>query len=338
MSTANSSSQIGYVQVETTYGEIPNSTGTATVANADAFRLINLVTKGDTNQVARPSKTTTLSRTAGILSKKAGNWSTRVELAGSGAAGTAPDIDPFIRAAMGKAGTVVASTSVTYALEDASPSLSVWNFRDPATMEQLVALGAIVASLRVNVTQDSSEIEFSGPCRYVTPSEGFSGLDATAKGGLSAFPARPSSPTYAGVMALGLYGSATLDGSAYTTLRSLSISADFARSLIDNVLFNGAYAGQPQQGIRNVTVDFELTDEDTVAIESLKAKARAKTAMDLVFVIGSTAGNICTITLNDVQLTSPDYDDAQPSWGAKFSGIAHASSETAKDELVIAFT
>jgi hypothetical protein len=338
MSTANSSSQIGYVQVETTYGEIPNSTGTATVANADAFRIINLVTKGDTGDIQRPSKTTTLSRTVGMLGKKGGSWSTRVELAGSGTAGTAPDIDPFLRAAMGKAGTVSAGVSVSYALEDASPSLSIWNFRDPSTMEQLVAMGSVVQSMRINVSQESSEIEFSGACRYVTPSEGFAGLDSTAKGGLSAFPARPASPTYAGIMALGLYGSATLDGSSYTTLRSLSISADFARTLIDNVLFNGAYAGQPQQGIRNITVDFELTDEDTVANESLKAKARAKTAMDLVFVIGSTAGNICTVTLNDVQLTTPDYDDGQRSWGAKFSGMAHAASETAKDELTIVFT
>jgi hypothetical protein len=338
VSTANSKSQIGYVQVESTYGTIPNSTGTATVANADAFRLINLVTKGDTGQVQRPSKTATLSRTAGILGKKTGSWSARVELAGSGAAGTVPDKDAFLQAAMGKAGTVSAGVSVTYGLEDASPSLTVWNFRDPATVEQLVALGAIVGSMRINVTQESSEIEFSGPCRYVSQSDSFASLDTTAKGGLTAFPTRPAAPTYAGIMALGLYGSATLDGTAYTTLRSLSISADFARSLVDGVLFNGAYAGAQQQGVRGVTVDFELTDEDTTAIKALKVKARAKTAMDLAFVIGSTAGNICTVTLKNVQLTTPDYDDGQASWGAKFSGVAHATNETSKDEMTIVFT
>lgn len=338
MSTANSSSQIAFVQVESTYGTIPNSTGTATLAAGDAFRVISLQTNGDTGTIQRPSKTTNLSRTVGVLGKKAGSWSTRVELAGSGTAGTAPDIDAFLRAAMGKAGTVVSSTSVTYSLDDASPSLSIWNFRDPATMEQHVALGAVVQSMRINVQQESSEIEFSGACRYVTPSEGFAGLDSTAKGGLSAFPTRPASPTYTGIMALGMYGSATLDGSAYTTLRSLSISADFGRSLTDNVLFNGAYAGEPQQAPRSITVEFELTDEDTTAIEGLKAKALAKTAMDLVFVIGSTAGNICTVTVGDVQLTSPQYDDGQQSWGVRFAGTAHASSETAKDELVVAFT
>ena len=271
MSTANSSSQIGFVQVESTYGTIPNGTGTATLANGDAFRLINLVTKGDTGQVQRPSKTTTLSRTTGILSKKSGSWSTRVELAGSGTAGTAPDIDAFLQAAMGKAGTVVPATSVTYALEDASPSLSIWNYRDPSTMEQHVALGAIVQSMRINVTQESSEIEFSGACRYVTPSEGFAGLDSTAKGGLSAFPARPASPTYTGIMALGLYGSATLDGSAYTTLRSLSISADFGRSLIDNVLFNGTLAGKKTFKARRVRLNVGLaTTRVTVNGNELK--------------------------------------------------------------------
>ena len=339
MSTSNSSSQIGYVQLETpAYGTIPNSTGTATLANADAFRLISLETSAETGLLDRPSKTASLSRTVGILGKKGGTWRTTVELAGSGAAGTAPDIDPFLQAFFGAAPTISSGVSVSYALADASPSLAIWNFRDPSTMEQLVALGAIVSQASIDITQERSTMELSGPCRYVTPSEGFAGLDSTAKGGLTAFPARPSSPTYAGTMALGLYGSSTLDGSAYTTLRSLRINIDTARSLIDNVLFNGAYAGSPQQGIRNVTVDFELTDEDTVANESLKAKARAKTSMDLVFVVGATAGNIWTITLNDVQLTSPGYDDSQPSWGARFTGVAHASSASATDELTLVLT
>ena len=338
MATAQSASQIGFVQVESTYGTIPNSTGTATVANADAFRLISLETKAETGLIDRPSKTTVLGRTVGILGKKGGTWATTVELAGSGAAGTAPDIDPFLQAAFGKAGTVSAGVSVTYGIEDASPSLSIYNYRDPATMEHLVALGAVVASTRFNLSQEQTSVEFSGPCRYVSPSEGFASLDATAKGGLTAFPTRPASPTYAGTMALGLYGSATLDSNAYTTIRSLSISCDWARSLIDNTLFNGAYAGVPQQGIRSVTVEFELTDEDTTAIESLKSKARAKTAMDLVFVIGSTAGNIWTVTLNDTQLSSPDYNDGQPSWGVRFTGTAHATSETAKDEITIVCT
>jgi len=338
MATGNSQSQIGFVQIESAYGTIPNSGGTATVANSNAFRLIRLVTQGETGLLDRPSKTAVLGRTAGLLGKKSGSWSTSVELAGSGAAGTAPDIAPFLQAAMGKAGAVSAGVSVTYELEDASPSLSIWNFRDPAAMEQRVAIGSIVASMRLNISQERSEVEFSGPCRFVSPHDGFTGLDATAKGGLSAFPTRPSSPTYAGTMALGLYGSATLDGSAYTTLRSLSINADFGRSLIDNVLFNGAYPGAPQQVVRNVTVDFELTDEDAAALIALKGKARAKTAVNLVFVVGATAGNIITVTVKNVQLASPEYDDSQPSWGARFSGVASATSAVLKDELAIVLT
>lgn len=338
MATVNSQSQIGFVQVESTYGTIPNGTGTATVANGDAFRLISLVTRGETGLLDRPSKTAVLGRTIGVTGKKSGSWSTTVEMAGSGAAGTAPDIDAFLQAAFGKAGSVSAGVSVTYAIEDASPSLSIYNYRDPSTAEHLVALGSVVAQTRFNITQEQATVEFSGPCRFVSPSEGFAGLDTTAKGGLSAFPSRPASPAYAGTMALGIYGSATLDGNAYTTVRSLSINCDWGRSLIDNVLFNGAYSGAPQQLVRTITADFELTDEDTVAIESLKAKARAKTGMDLVFVVGATAGNIWTITLNDCQLSNPDYDDSQPSWGVRFTATAHATNETAKDEISLVCT
>ncbi|MEN6533792.1 MAG: phage tail tube protein [Bryobacteraceae bacterium] len=338
MATGASQSQIGFVQIEAVYGTIPNSSGTATVANSDAFRIISLKTKGDTGEIQRPSKTTNLSRTVGVLGKKNGSWSATVELAGSGAAGTVPDIDAFLHAALGKAGTVVTGVSVTYAPEDASPSLAIYNFRDPATLEQLVALGCVVEQMKLNIGQEQSTIEFSGSCRFVSPSEGFSSLDATAKGGLTAFPTRPSAPTYAGTMALGMYGSATLDGSAYTTVRSLAITVDFARSLSDDVLFNGAYPGSPQQSIRSATVEFELTDDDSAAGESMKAKCRAKTPMDLVFVIGATAGNIWTITLNDVQVTSPDYEDGQSSWGVKYIGTAHATDESSKDEITIVCT
>lgn len=338
MATASSQSQIGYVQLESAYGTVPHSTGTATVANGDAFRLIKLVTKADTGLISRQAKTTTLSQTAGVLGKKSGNWSALVELAGSGAAGTAPDIDAFLQAAFGKAGTVSAGVSVSYGIEDASPSLAIYNFRDPSTIEQLLALGAVVNSMRLSITQESSTIEFSGPCRYVIDHDGFAGLDATAKGGLTSFPARPSAPTYAGVPALGLFGSATLDSAAYTTLRSLNINVEFARSLPSDILFNGAYPGPPQQVTRRVTVDWSMTDEDTAALKAMKVKARAKTGFPLSFVIGATAGNIWTVGLASCQATSPDYDDSQPSWVTSFSAVANASSATAKDEMTLVCT
>lgn len=338
MSTANSQSQIGFVQLESTYGTIPHSLGVATLAAGDAFRVISLSTPAETGLIDRPAKTTTLSQTAGMLGKKGGNWSAVVELAGSGAAGTAPDIDAFLQAAFGKAGTVAAGVSVSYGLDDLSPSVAIYNFRDPAGMEQLVALGALVASMRLNITQENSTIEFSGPCRYVSDSDGFASLDATAKGGLTSFPTRPATPTYAGIPALGLYGSATLDSAAYTTIRSLSINVDFGRSLPSDILFNGAYPGLPQQLRRTVTAEFSMTDEDTAAIKAMKVKARAKTGLPLSFVIGATAGNIWTVGLAGCQLTTPAYDDSQPSWVTSFTAVAKASSATAKDELTLVCT
>jgi len=345
MSTAQSRVQFGYAQIESAFGVINNSTGAATVANGDAFRLNSLQTDGDIATVQRTAKTGTLSITPGIPGRAGGSWSASVEVAGSGAAGTAPDIDQFLQALMGKAATVVSSTSVTYALDDLSPSLSIWNYRDPSTMVQQVAFGAVVNSCSLSVSDSASALSFSGDCKYVLDSIEYLALaDGDArKGGLTtagqaAFPVRPSSPTFAGTMALGLYGGATINGVSYSTVRSMSLQMNMARSLQKNLLFNGALPGSPQQGVREVSVSFELTDTDVAALATLKGLARAKTAVDMSFSIGATAGNILTVNLNDVILASPRYSDSQDSWGVQFSGRASASSATAKDEVTLVWT
>ena len=162
---ANSQSQIVFVQKESTFGIIPNSSGTATVANSNACRIISAALDSDTALIPRPDKTSSLTELVGTRGRsQSGSNSVSMSLAGSGAAGTAPDMGPFLEASFGKAGTVVASTSVTYALEDNSvataPSLAIYNYRDPSTMEQQCAFGSIVKSTKFDFGSDVATVAF----------------------------------------------------------------------------------------------------------------------------------------------------------------------------------
>jgi hypothetical protein len=338
MSTAASQSQFGFVQKESSYATIPHSSGTATLANADAFRFSKLELTGGYPLLDRPDKTGGYGQTIGIGGRKTASWSAAMTLAPSGAAGTKPDIDEFLEALFGAAGTVSAGVSVTYAFGTADPSLAIWNFRDPATMSQMVALGAVVDSMKLSLGDGYAGISFDGSARWVLDSDNFSGTDATGKGGLTAFPTRPASPSYNGAGVTTFLGTCTLNGQTYATLRSANISVGAARSLPADVLFNGAYSGTPVHGRREITVDFQLTDDDTAALIALKQAAMAKTGVTLSFAIGTTAGNICTVTLSRVVLNAPSFDDGSVNWGVSFSGKAHASVPTASDEMTLVFT
>lgn len=333
-----SRNQFCFLQVESADATIPNSGGTASVANANACRIINLQTGPETGMIDRPDKTGTLSRTVGVLGRKAANVNVSMSIAGSGTAGTAPDMGPLLQSLFGKAPAIVPATSVVYAPDDTNFSLSVWNFRDPSTATQMVALGTLINAGRFNFGQEQATVEFSGVAKWVLDSGSFATTDLTGKGGLTSFPSRPSAPVTNGNMALPLFGSATLDGQAYTTLRSLAIAIDASRGRESGTLFNGAYAGPPEAGMRTVTCEFELTDDDSANLTALKNKALAKTAVNLTFVLGATAGNIWTFLLKNVLLSAPSYDDSGINYGVRFTGQAHATSATSKDEVTLTLT
>lgn len=110
-----------YLQMETTYGQIPNTSGTATVGNSNACRVIraNLNNSGDI--IERPDKTGTLSPMIGVVGRKFGRFSIEKSIAPNGTAGVAPDDDPLWQTLMGQAGSATSGTATITAATNASP-------------------------------------------------------------------------------------------------------------------------------------------------------------------------------------------------------------------------
>jgi hypothetical protein len=337
MAYAQSNQQRGYVQRESSFGIIPNSTGTATVGNNDAFRFISLATDAVRTTIDRPDKTGSLSRTVGSAGRRSGNWSTRFSLAGSGTAGTAPDVNDFLEALFGKAKTVVADTSVGYTLDTNIYSLSIFNYRTPSTVTQQIAHGGLVDRAVFTLGEDVAQCEMSGPCQWVLDDDEFSTADSTAKGGLTSFPSEPASPATLGDMAIGFTGSVVMDGDTYGTLRRVTITVT-KEAQLDLDVYNNYYAPSGSFGTLAVNIEGSIYDDDSSDLSALKVKAKNGTPVDMVYTVGTVAGNIWAFTLKNVILEPFTYDDGARRYAANIRGRAHATSLTSKDEIALLLT
>jgi hypothetical protein len=334
--SSNTRIQRLYAQNETTWGTIPNTTGVATLAGSNCCRMSALDIQLAQQEIVRSDKTGSLGITMGILGRRQVTFTTKMSLAPNGAAGTKPDMDPLLTALMGKAPTIVASTSVTYGLDDQSPSVTLWDFNTPGTMTQRCTMGAILKTGKFDIGVDEPTVEFTGQGLAVLDTDIFATADTISKGGLTAFPNEPASPVTNGTPPPGFTGTITLDGNTYSTYRTGTITVDVDRELpMDG--FNSFYGIAPAAGLRNVTIDWSMYDDDSATLQSLKQKAYAGTPVTLAFQIGTVAGSTWLFTLKNVLLAKPKFDYSGKRRVVAFSACrAHDTTIGAKDAITIA--
>src|SRR4249920_770004 len=144
--------QMCFPVLETAFGTAVPPVGT------DCMLIISLVTQGTQPEIPRPDKTGSLGEIMGIPGRKSATWSASWSFAASAAA---TDCDVPLHCAFGKA----VATSI-YALDDNNFSMSIWNYNDPATVSQFVAIGAVVNSAKFSFGGDVPIIEMSGPALW----------------------------------------------------------------------------------------------------------------------------------------------------------------------------
>jgi len=326
-----------YTQVESTFGTIPNSTGTATVAASNACRLIKFDVANKAALIERPDKTGTRSKMVGVLGRKHATWSAEMSLAPNGVAGVVPDCDPLLQAIFGQASTIVADTSCTYSLVDAIKSLSMWSFRQPSTIDQRVIHGAVAQEMTIEAGADVAMIKFNGEGIWALEKNQFSVADVTQKGGLTAFPSEPGSPVTNGGMIVGFTGSIVVDGHTLVTLRTATVKVTTGNVTVKDT-FGTYYPDSPEGDERNVSIDMSIYEDDSDGYADLMAISNDKTPVTITLTLGTVAGSICTVTLGSVQLQSPDHEE-QRRYITNWSGsTAHGSTLALRDELSIAFT
>lgn len=319
---------------------VPHTGGTATLANTDVVRHISAQLNAIDNIIRSAGKTGSRGLLAPLVGRKGATFTCEYPLAGSGTAGTASDLDPVLEGIMGQAGTDSAGVSVTYALSNAIPGMTFWNFRDPAgtNIFNECLWGGVIETAEFGFGQEAeATLRISGSGAYVLNKPNFGSLPAGAKGGLSAFPAEPSTLAYLGTPAVQFTGSMTINGVSTFRLAEARLRLALNRQL--RASFGSFYPDVPAAGVREISLDVSVFEEDTSDQAALRHLAHTKGTFDAVVQLGTVAGNIWTFNLNNLTMPSIERQDGGLESILQMNNcVASMTSVGANDELTIVCT
>jgi hypothetical protein len=319
---------------------VPNSTGTATLAAGDVVRHISASLNPIDNIIRSAGKTGSRGLLAALKGRKGATFSNSYPLAGSGTAGTASDLDAVLEGIFGAAGTDSAGVSVTYALANAIPGMTFWNFRDPAgtnIFNEVLWGGVIETAEFAFGAEAEATVTIGGSGAYVINKPNFSSLSTASKGGLTSFPSEPGSLAYLGTPAVAFVGSATINGVSTFKLSEARIRVSLNRQT--RASFGSYFPDTAAAGVREISVDFSVYEEDTSDQAALRHLAFTKGVFDMTLVLGEDAGNIWTFGLNNVTIPSVERQDGGLESILSMNGcVASKTSISANDELSLVCT
>jgi hypothetical protein len=114
-----------YTQLQSAFDTIPNSTGTATLANSDYLRTIKFNPNNEVATLVRRDKTGSRTATQGTAGRGFGKWSLELSLSPNGTVGVVPDADDVLQCLFGQAPTVTpAGTISVTSCTAATPSVA----------------------------------------------------------------------------------------------------------------------------------------------------------------------------------------------------------------------
>jgi tail tube protein len=222
--------------------------------------------------------------------------------------------------------------AVTYKPAAEMPSLSIFDYWDPAWAVNRLLIGAAVGQLEIKVNADFHEFEFKGEAQDVLDTVSF----AAGQGGLSSFPAEPAVAGFTGVPVPGNLGQAWLGATAskFVTVTKASISLDNDLDL-RNREFGSSVPLCHGGGLRKVLAELRLYEDDDAATRGLYQAARAQTPIGVMFQLGQAAGSLFGAYLKTVVPKVPEFDDADRILEWSFSDCR--AQGAGDDEIYVAF-
>ena len=301
--------QVLLAKIETTYG-----TDVTPAAGDDAILAINPEIKETTEAVERNVNQSTLSNVPSVKGKQFAELTFQVEIKGSGTAGTAPRLGALLQACSYDE-TVVSNTSVTYEpVSSSQKSITMYLYIDGRRHIITGARGSVKISAEAG---SIAILEFTFKGKYQAPTN-----QAIVTGTYDT----PLPP---------VAKSCQFSYNSKTTLCSKSVEIDTANTIAQRDCMSEA------SGIAG----FEITARKPVM--TFDVEAQIETSYDfrtdqmtnqraVSFVIGATAGNICTVTVPKYNITDIEYGDAEEILLEKLTG--ECSINSGDDEIAIAFT
>lgn len=298
-------------KIETTYGTDATPTGAANAVLVSEVSVKPMEMKTVDRALIRPF----LGNSEQLPTEIYNGCEFSVELAGSGAAGTAPSIGPLLRAC-GFSETTAAGVSVAYApVSSGFESLTMYLNLDGVLHKSLGARGTVSFSLKNN-ERPMAKFVFTG---LFVPIADAALPAVTLTSWKKPLPCnRSNTPTFT------LHGyAAGLD--------------DFQIDMANDVQYRSLIGGQ--EYVRIV----DRKPKGSVVMEAVKVadkdwwtSIKSATTGAVAMVHGLTAGNIVEVAAPNVQIHTPTYSDQNGI--AMLSGqLAISPGGTGNDELVLTF-
>jgi hypothetical protein len=296
--------------------KLEDEEGTAeTLAAADAILHANGKFTPDTPMYQRPMRSSSLSPFSSVPGARSATIEFDIELKGSGAAGTAPEWAAALLGC-GFAEDVSAEVSVTYTPASASIGSYTLALYEDGMIHKIWGARGTVKLVLKNGEPGMLSFSFTGA--------DFSVTDGAMLSEVSYDAAKP--PAF-------LAAQFTID--SYAALLS-SLEIDMANSVAlrpDANQDSGYMSAVITSRVPVMTFDPEKV---LVATYDFYGEIRDGTEGALSTVVGSTAGNICTITAPKVQYTKIDEADRD---GIRSLGIdCQLNRDSGDDELSLVFT
>lgn len=303
--------QLIVVAAESTYGT------DATPGGSDAVLVREIdFTPIQADTVSRDLIRSYLGNSDQLLANTRVELTFEVELAGSGTAGTAPKYDAILDAC-GMAGTVVSSTSVTYApVSDSFASCSIHVYADGIRHIMTGCRGTFSISASVGeipVISFTMTGIYNAPTDTSTPSATYSNQDT------------PKVFKAGNTTSLSVLGYAA-------SLESFSFD------VANEVLYRELVGSSKSVDITNRAPEGEVVIEaPSLADKDYFTVANNDTTGSITFQHGQTAGNIVTFTAPNCDIGNPSYSDSDGIIMLNLPYVAVPGS-SGNDEVSIAYT
>jgi hypothetical protein len=224
------------------------------------------------------------------------------------------------------------ASAVTYKLASSLPSVSIYDYWDPATAISRVITGAAVNEFQLAINGDFHEFTFSGPACDLVDSNTFS----PGAAGLTSYPVEPVQSGFDYSIVPGHLGQVWL-GSTPTQFFSLTGAAVKVSNNMQ--LRTEEYGASRPSGLvpgpRQVEVGFSLLAQDDVATEALYASAKTRVPVSAMLQLGQQQGRLMGIYIPNVTPEIPSFDDAELRLQWHFENcLAKGVSD---DEIYVAF-
>jgi len=222
--------------------------------------------------------------------------------------------------------------TVTYQPATALPSLSIFDYWSPSTAVQRILCGAAVDKVKITVNGDFHEFEFSGQAMDLIDSASFQ----AGQGQLQSFPVEPALGAFEYSIIPGNLGQAWLGTTPDRFFTITGATLQLGNSLdMRSREFGSELPLAISAGMRTVTADFDLLEQDTASTQALYQSARQGSPIEVMLQLGQQAGQLFGAYMKSVMPEVPQFDDSQTRLAWRFSGCRAQGS--VDDEIFVAF-